>query len=242
MTDNAGSSEVGSHTGSGRERKKAAVRRRILEASKQVFFRDGFMETNLDEIAELAGIAKGTIYRYFDNKAQLYVAVLSRRGRIFEQKLHAAIDARATPLEALRQASHFYLHHYVDNRDYFQIFWALENQAVIGELPQAVVDEVTRLWERSLGTLARIIDRGVREGALTACDPWEVATILWTLANALIRTESSSAHRRLRRHELEHFFDDAIGLMLNGLTQPAGRRLDHSEPRNRHAGDLGVGR
>jgi AcrR family transcriptional regulator len=212
-----------SHGGSDRERKKVEVRRRILEAAKQVFFRDGFMEANLDEMAELADVAKGTLYRYFDNKAQLYVAVLSRRGRIFEEKLSAAVDPGAEPLEALRQVSHFYLHHYVDHRDYFQIFWALENQPVIGELPQSVIEEVTRLWERSLETLARIIDRGVTEGVFTPCDPWEVATILWTLANALIRTESSPVHRGLRRRELESFFDEAISLMLRGITRPGSR-------------------
>ncbi|MBW1843249.1 MAG: hypothetical protein JRE38_02975 [Deltaproteobacteria bacterium] len=55
------------------------------------------------------------------------------------------------------------------------------------------------------------------------CDAWEVAGILWTLANAIIRTEHSSAHRSLRRRALEPFFDDAIALVVRGLTQPAAR-------------------
>ena len=36
-----------------RERKKAASERRILEAAKTVFFRDGFADANLDEVAEI---------------------------------------------------------------------------------------------------------------------------------------------------------------------------------------------
>jgi hypothetical protein len=48
-----------------------------------------------------------------------------------------------------------------------------------------------------------------------------VAGILWTLANAIIRTERSSAHRSLRRSALEPFFDDAIALVVRGLSQPA---------------------
>jgi AcrR family transcriptional regulator len=202
----------------GRAKKKAAVRRRILESAKEVFFRDGFMEANLDRVAERAGVAKGTLYRYFENKAQLYVAVLSHRGKVFEEKLIGALDPDAPPVEALWDASRFYLQHYVTNREYFQIFWAIENQSVIGELPPQVVDEVTRLWEQSLGTLAGIIDRGVKEGVFEPCDPWEVANILWTLANAVIRTESSPAHRGLRLQSLESFFEDAIGLMIRGLS------------------------
>ncbi|MBW2715916.1 MAG: TetR/AcrR family transcriptional regulator [Deltaproteobacteria bacterium] len=207
--------------GSGREEKKAEVRRRILEASKEIFFRDGFMDANLDEIAELAGVAKGTLYRYFDNKAQIYLAVLSRNAKRFEKKLQGALDPQATPIDALIGVSRFYFQHYVENPDYFQIFWAIENQAVIGELPREVVDEVTRLWEESLGVLAGIIERGIREGVFAPCDAWEVASILWTLANAIIRADHSPAHRSLRRSALDTFFDDAIALVVHGLTQPA---------------------
>ncbi len=103
--------------GPGREEKKAEVRRRILEASKEVFFRDGFMDANLDEIAELAGVAKGTLYRYFDNKAQIYLAVLSRKARRFEKKLQDSLDPQATPVDALVRVSRFYFQHYVENPD-----------------------------------------------------------------------------------------------------------------------------
>jgi len=209
--------------GPGREEKKAEVRRRILEASKEIFFRDGFMDANLDEIAELAGVAKGTLYRYFDNKAQIYLAVLSRKARRFEKKLQDSLDPQATPIDALVRVSRFYFQHYVENPDYFQIFWAIENQAVIGELPPEVVDEVVRLWEESLGILAGIIERGIEQGVFAPCDAWEVAGILWTLANAIIRTERSPAHRSLRRRALRPFFDDAVALVIRGLTQPAAR-------------------
>ena len=63
-------------TTSGSER-RAQQRLRIFEAARGVFFRDGFMNANLDEVAQLAGVAKGTLYRYFENKADLYVALLA---------------------------------------------------------------------------------------------------------------------------------------------------------------------
>jgi len=214
----------------GREGKKAEIRRRILDAAKDIFFRDGFMASNLDEIAERANVAKGTLYRHFDSKAQIYVAVLSHKGRLFETKLQNALDPNADPAQALRQASRFYLHHYVENPDYFQIFWAIENQAVIGELPPEEVEEVTRLWEQSLGILAGIIERGIKQGVFVPCQAWEVANILWTLANAVIRTERSPAHRGLRRQGLASFFDDSIELVLRGLTQTQNRGAEEQSP------------
>ncbi len=212
-----------------RERKKALARRRILEAARETFFRDGFMAANLDQVAQGAGVAKGTLYRYFDSKAELYVAVLAHDGAIFERKMRETLAPDLGPIEQIRRTGRFYFDHWMRHRDYFQIFWAIQNQSVIGELPTGVVDEVTRLWESCLTILADIVAEGVRVGEFVDCDPWEVANILWTLANGLIQTEDSAAHRRLRRRPLKRAFADAIDLMLRGLAakQPLPPSLGH---------------
>jgi AcrR family transcriptional regulator len=201
-----------------REEKKAQSRRRILEAAREVFFRDGFMAANLDDVARGAGVAKGTLYRYFDSKAELYVAVLAHNGEIFEQKLRERAEAPgASPPELIRAMGRFYFDHWMSNREYFQIFWAIENQPVIGQLPQGVIEEVTKLWEKCLRILAETVQRGVDEGDFGECDPWEVADILWTLANGLIQSESSPAHRRLRGRPLDLTFHDAVDTVLRGI-------------------------
>ncbi len=200
-----------------REEKKAESRRRILEAARDVFFRDGFMQANLDEVAEKAGVAKGTLYRYFESKAELYVAVLAHNGAIFEEKMRETLDDSLPVPEQVRRTSRFYFDHYVGNRDYFQIFWAIENQPVIGDLPQPVVDEVSRLWERCLTIFAGTIERGVQDGSFRGCDSWEVANLLWTVANGLIQSDRSTTRRQLRRAALDTAFDDAVEIMLRGL-------------------------
>jgi AcrR family transcriptional regulator len=203
-----------------RSEKKALCRASILEAARVVFFRDGFMAANLDEVAERAEVAKGTLYRYFESKADLYVAVLSQDGRLFEDRLRATVLEDVSPPEQVRLTARFYFDHWIRNREYFPIFWALENQAVIGEIPPGVVEEVTKLWEECLRILADVIARGVREACFRQCDPWEVANILWTLANGLIQTEHAASRRRLRRRRLDRVFEDAIEIVLRGLSAP----------------------
>ena len=201
-----------------RAEKKALSRRRIVDAAREVFFRDGFMEANLDEVAKRAGVAKGTLYRYFDSKAELYVAVLAHNGDIFAEKMRDSVkDGRCSAPDLIRRLGRFYFDHWMQNPEYFQIFWAIENQRVIGDLPPGVTEEVTSLWETCVGQLAAIIERGVAEGHFAPCDPWEVANILWTLANGLIQTESSPARRSLRRRELDATFTDAVDLVIRGL-------------------------
>jgi AcrR family transcriptional regulator len=204
-----------------REQRKALQRRRILDAARGVFFREGFVDANLDEVAAIAEVAKGTLYRHFDSKADLYVAVLSHNGQVFEERMREAAERGSTAADRIRQLGRFYYQHWMKNREYFQIFWALDNQQLIGELPPGVVDEVTKLWENCLRILADVIDAGVKAGDFAPADPWEVANILWTVANGLIQTEHVAPRRQLRRRELDRVFDDTLELFLRGIARDA---------------------
>jgi AcrR family transcriptional regulator len=219
MKDERGDADEGGERHSRAEKKKQS-RRRILEAAREVFFRDGFMPANLDEVAEGAGVAKGTLYRYFESKADLYVAVLAEDGKVFTDKLGEAVVGADSPAEQLRRMSRFYLEHWMRHRDYFQIFWAIDNQTVIGDLPSGVTEEVSKLWEQSLAILNDVLERGVAAGELAPCDTWEVANILWTVANALIQSDGIGLRRDLRRRPLEAVYNDAIELLLRGLERP----------------------
>ena len=204
---------------SGRAQKKAESRRRILDAAREIFFRDGFMAANLDEVAEKAGVAKGTLYRYFESKADLYVAVLAENGRVFTEKMAQAVEAPGATLDRLRAISRFYFEHWTRNSEYFQIFWAIDNQAVIGDLPGSVVEEVTRLWGESLRMLHAVLERGVESGELRPCDTWAMANVLWTLANGMIQSENTMARRELRARPLEAFFESGFDTFLLGLVR-----------------------
>ncbi len=143
--------------------------------------------------------------------------MLAHNGAIFERKMRATISPELSPPDQIRRTARFYLDHYIENRDYFQIFWAIENQSVIGELPPGVVEEVARLWEQCVTIVAEVIEDAVERGFFIECDAWEVANLLWTIANGLIQTETSATRRKLRRISLDRAFEDAIEVVLRGL-------------------------
>ena len=136
--------------------RKAQSRRRILDAAREVFFRDGFMAANLDLVAERAGVAKGTLYRYFASKADLYVAVLADNGKVFTERMREEAARGGTALETLERLSRFYFDHWRKHQAYFQIFWAIDNQAMIGGLPSTAIEEVVKLWFRDFGEAVAI--------------------------------------------------------------------------------------
>lgn len=201
--------------------RKAQQRLKILDAARQVFFRDGFVAANLDEVAGIAGVAKGTLYRYFANKADLYVALLADNGDVFVSKMREVAAKPGNASDKIRALGKFYFGHWAKNRDYFQIFWALDNQGLIGVLPPALITQVTALWEACLKILSDVIAQGAKTGEFAPCDSWEVANLLWTVSNSLIQTEHVMPRKELRHKPLEVMFDDSLELFLRGLARGA---------------------
>jgi len=54
---------------------KQEVRGRIIQSAIECFSKNGFDRTRMDEISLLAGLSKGTLYNYFDNKEDLFNAI-----------------------------------------------------------------------------------------------------------------------------------------------------------------------
>src|SRR5580693_9405203 len=53
-----------------------AKRRQIVEGARSIFLAQGFDAASMNDIARAAGVSKGTLYVYFDNKEQLFEAIV----------------------------------------------------------------------------------------------------------------------------------------------------------------------
>ena len=122
-----------------------------------------------------------------------------------------------TAADQIRATSLFYFEHWMSNRQYFQIFWAIENETIIGDLPREVLVQITQLWEECLEVISSTIERGVAHGEFRPCDPWEIANILWTTTNGLLQREAIATHRTLMRKGIAEIFRDNLELVIRGL-------------------------
>src|SRR3954464_9122257 len=55
-----------------RSRKGVQTRARLVDAAKQIFEENGFLEARISDIAERAGLSHGSFYHYFDSKEELF--------------------------------------------------------------------------------------------------------------------------------------------------------------------------
>src|SRR4030095_5773975 len=60
------------------ERRSARKHRAILDAATEIFLRSGYLGTNMDDIAALSSVSKQTVYKHFESKEALFVAIVTR--------------------------------------------------------------------------------------------------------------------------------------------------------------------
>ena len=67
------------------------------------------------------------------------------------------------------------------------------------------------------------MQQGVASGEFVACDTWEIANVLWSIANSLIESDNTKARRQIRRRPLEPLYMHAIETILRGILSDPSR-------------------
>lgn len=92
----AGVSETRSLTRHGQDRKAE-----LLRHAEQLFARRGYEDTRMIDIADAAGVAKGLVYWYFENKETLFYEIVVDMGRRLRRAQRLAVEGIDDPLGRL---------------------------------------------------------------------------------------------------------------------------------------------
>lgn len=84
-----------------KKREKQLRRTNIIDAAEQLFFKDGFDNVSMDQIAQKAELAKGTLYLYFKSREELHYSIVSRVLDMIYKVLKDQYDARICGAENL---------------------------------------------------------------------------------------------------------------------------------------------
>jgi len=77
-------------------------RRQILQAATELFVEFGYRKTSVDEVAARAGIAKGTVYLYYRNKAELVFHAIALEKSAYIDRVEPLLDSSQNARDRLR--------------------------------------------------------------------------------------------------------------------------------------------
>ncbi|MQX51107.1 TetR/AcrR family transcriptional regulator [Sinorhizobium medicae] len=76
-------------------------REQILDGAKRVFMRSSFDAASMNDITREAGVSKGTLYVYFENKEDLFTALIARERNIIVNSVKQSLNGNEPVEEAL---------------------------------------------------------------------------------------------------------------------------------------------
>ena len=113
------------------DKKEQLVHRReeqILAAAKHIFARNGFRRTKIDQIAESLNIGKGTIYRYFEDKKSLFLAVFEQGMAGLRQAIRAKVEPITDPQAKIATAVRTYFEFFDNDTELIEILMQVRSE------------------------------------------------------------------------------------------------------------------
>jgi AcrR family transcriptional regulator len=212
-------------------------REHIVDSAERVFRQKGYDGTTLPAVAEAAGYNRRTLYFYFRNKEELYLAV-ALRGL---NALHAAIQSAAATDGSLRSLARAFFDFAIERPDHLDLVMGYEARhfdylshrgpdRTIGEHRTAC----QQVSQATMGLVTTAIADGMAQKTIcTPLTPRQLMLILWGQIFGFMQV------LRMREAHFEavfgtdrlQLFEQFVGIIEAGLAQPAP-----PQP-NRRAGD-----
>lgn len=149
---------------SAKRAKLAMYRRLILEAAERVFAEHGFDDTKMQDIAQGAGIALGTLYTVFPSKAEVYGAIQEQRGREVIEAIYGAIQGHDGVVDACARGIDAYVRTLAAKPRFLRMHlreglsWT-DPKTLRGEAEVAT-------WERGMSLAVSLLQTGIERGFL----------------------------------------------------------------------------
>ena len=189
-----------------REESKELTRLRLIEAAERLFVRRGFDDASVDEISEMAGYSRGAFYSNFDNKEQVFLAVIDRRR---PKALNGILQQVSEPVERIAAVRNWFSNQW-RLKDFIALRMefsrrALRDRSVRTHLAELLRQEL-ETYSASVGRLLCVEDQAAPER------PEIVALALLAVALGLGMLSVDTDPER------EHMYAEAATLVFDRLT------------------------
>jgi AcrR family transcriptional regulator len=193
----------------------------LTAAALTLFLERGFAATRMEDIAQLAGVSKGTLYVYFDTKEELFRAVV-REGIVplIERAEAAVADFDGSAQALLSTLLHGLLLE----------FWGSPSSGIpkmliadANQFPGLAADYFREISLRTRQLMEEILQRGIDTGEFRPLDVAYAARIILAALDHQAVLQHSMAVHDPEPLEPERFVDTVLDVLIKGMLAPGQR-------------------
>ncbi len=205
------------------KRRKDARPGEILDAALMLFVERGFAATKLDDVARKAGLSKGSVYLYFENKETLFRAVVREMVLPEIKRVEQQVDRYRGPAQELV-------------RKLVYQWWSMVGESRLSGVPKLLVSEASNFPElarffvdqvirRVRRVFVRVLQQGIDRGEFRECDVnHAVRVLIAPLVFAAIWQHSLYPFDK-DPYDVRVFLDTHLDTFLNGLLDESGQKI-----------------
>lgn len=185
--------------------------REIIKAGSQVFAEHGYDKTDMQSIADRAGVSKGTIYLYFQNKEELFFQCVRAGVDQLMAYIDEAIDVVPDFIDRLPLAIRAYLRYFDEHPELVELI--IQERAKFRDRKQSTYFEHKATHARNFTEDVRT---GIRAGRLRDLPVERVVDVI----SDLLYGTMFANHFRGRLKALEEQAEDILDIVRHGIINP----------------------
>lgn len=179
----------------------------ILETAADLFGEFGYNAVRMEDIAARAGVAKGTLYIYFKNKDDLFLALILQRMTHLLQQIREQASAAPSPRQKLRIVVHECIEYFSSQPHIFAVIEKLDHTG-----SESQVEALRASRQRFLDFTASIVTELHLTGQTTNVEPVLAARILCSMMREMLFQPPA---------DTSHLADQIVHFFLHGISNPA---------------------
>lgn len=148
-----------------REAQVQIGREQVLAAAEQVFGDKGYHDASIKEIAEASEFSVGSVYGFFENKDDLFIQVMERRGGELVGEMGRLFSGGGSPVENLHALADLQVGFFRRHPSFGRLFVGTTGAPLIN-LKASVEEETRGHYEEAMALQAGLFESGQAEGTL----------------------------------------------------------------------------
>ncbi len=191
------------------------TRQRILDVARDLFIAGGLTGLSMRKVAAEVGVSATAIYRHFDSKEALVVAVIEEGFRRFAEYLWRGLDAR-DPLARLHASCTQYARFALDHSAYYRVMFMTPcDELGYVAVPERTADSIAPTFRFLMDRVRECIDNG----DLADDDLESLSATIWAHLHGLVSLHLAAhlSREQWTRQDFLAFYDASVRRLVEGL-------------------------
>jgi len=188
----------------------------ILKTARELFAKNGFAKTTLDDIANVLGMKKSSLYYYYENKEALIEDVMNNETKNFCTLINDALNSKGKTIDRIINYEKAKFDYVLETIKMHEI-----STSVLFEMKIKMFDQIQIIHKKEIEMLKKILNEGIKTKEIKKCDTQRIAELILTLSEALRHREFYFASFSINKKiDFTKAVDDmvfAIKLIFDGL-------------------------